>query len=1025
MSSYAELQVTSNFSFLRGGSHPPELVLRAHELGLAAIAITDRNTLAGVVRAHAAAKEIGLRFVVGARLDFRDGPSVLAFPTDRAAYGRLSALLTTGKRRAPKGQCHLRVADLLGVGDGLRLVALAPERLDAAYGQHLLRLADRFPGAVDLAAHCLHRADDARRLALLGALADWAKLPLLATNEVLAHGAERRALLDVLTCVREGCTLAEAGLRLGANAERHLKSAEEMARLFRERPDALARTVELAGLCRFSLDDLDYEYPAELPEEGVGPQQKLEQLAWRHAGERYGSAIPEGIRALLEKELALIARLDYARYFLTVYDIVRFARERRILCQGRGSAANSALCFVLGITAVDPARTELLFERFVSAERREPPDIDLDFEHERREEVIQYVYAKYGRDHAGIVGAVTTYGPRSALRDVGKALGLSGETIARIGVAANEAASGVLDEAALRRAGLAPEDAGVRRTLALAAALVGFPRHLSQHSGGFVIARSALSSLVPIENAAMAGRTAVEWDKDDLADLGMLKIDLLGLGVLTSLQKGLELLRIHYGVERELHEIADEDRQVYEMLCRGDAIGVFQVETRAQLAMLPRLRPRRFEDLVAQVAIVRPGPIRGDMVHPYLRRRNGAESIELPTEALRRLLGRTHGVPLFQEQVMRLAIEVAGFTPAEANRLRRAVSGARQESLAALRSRFVEGMVAGGCERSLAARWFEQIEGFGTYAFPESHAASFALITYASAWLKCHYPAVFACALLNCQPMGFYAPAQLVRDAEMHGVRVLPVDVAHSDWDCTLEPDGAGFALRLGFRQISGFRREEARRLIEARRRGDGPTMQRLWGEAGVAKAAIEKLADADAWSSCGLGRRAAQWAAKGLVDPRLPLFHAEAERRQIALPAMSRGEEVREDYHHLQLSLKQHPAALLREQLTKREIVPAACLATLAARRSIKVAGLVIDRHRPETKSGVLFLTLEDETGIVSTVIRARVFARCRRAVLGGQLLEVEGHVERDESGRVAQLVAEQVTDLSPELDRVTTAGA
>jgi error-prone DNA polymerase len=1025
MSRYAELQVTSNFSFLRGGSHPPELVLRAHELGLAAIAITDRNTLAGVVRAHAAAKDLGIRLVVGARLDFLDGPSVLGFPRDRAGYGRLSELLTLGKRRALKGQCHLRIGDLLDGGDGLRLVALAPERPDRAYGQHLLRLADRFPGAVDLAAHCLHGGDDARRLEELGALADWAKLPLVATNDVLAHSAERRALLDVLTCIREGCTVAGAGLGLAANAERHLKSAEEMARLFRERPDALARSVELAELCRFSLDELDYEYPAEIPDDGVSAQQKLEQLAWRHAGERYRSGVPQVMRALLEKELELIARLDYARYFLTVYDIVRFARERRILCQGRGSAANSALCFVLGITALDPARTELLFERFVSAERCEPPDIDLDFEHERREEVIQYVYAKYGRDHAGIVGAVTTYRPRSALRDVGKVLGLSVETIGRLGVAANEASSGILDDEALRRAGLAADDPGVRRTLALAAELVGFPRHLSQHSGGFVIARSSLSSLVPIENAAMAGRTAIEWDKDDLADLGMLKIDLLGLGMLSCLRKSLDLLRSHYGIDRALHEIADEDAQVYDMLCRGDAIGVFQVETRAQRAMLPRLRPRRFHDLVAQVAIVRPGPIQGDMVHPYLRRRHGAERIELPTEALRRVLGRTLGVPLFQEQVMRLAIEVAGFTPAEANRLRRAVSGSRQESLAELRSRFVDGMVAGGCERGLAEHWFQQIEGFGTYAFPESHAASYALLAYASAWLKCHYPAVFACALLNCQPMGFYAAAQLVRDAEMHGVTVRPVDVAESDWDCTLEPYDGGFTLRLGFRQITGFRREDAERLIAARRRGDAVTIKRLWGDAAIAKAAIAKLADADAWSSAGLGRRAAQWAASGLFDARLPLVGAMVEARPVALPAMSSGEEVRADYHHLQLSLKHHPAVLLREELTRRGVVTSAGLAGVLARGPVKVAGLVIDRQRPETKSGVLFLTLEDETGMVSVVVRARIFALNRRAVLVAELVEVEGHIERDESGAVAQLVAGRITDLSQELERLTMAGA
>ncbi len=668
---YAELQVTSNFSFLRGASHPDELVLRAHELGLSAIAVTDRNTLAGVVRAHAAAKEAGLRFVVGARLDFTDGPSLLAFPTDRAAYGQLTQLLTDGKRRAKKGECLLTLEDLLVSGDGLRIVALPPEQPDRFYADHLHALARHFPGAVSLAAHHLCRGDDERRIARLGELADWAKTPLVATNDVHYHLPERRPLQDVLTCVREGCAIDRAGFRLDANAERHVKSPAEMARLFRARPDAIARTLEIAEACSFSLDDLKYEYPAEALPDDCTPQQMLERLVWRHAEERYAAGVPAKTKALLEKELDLIGRRDYARYFLTIYDIVKFAKDENILCQGRGSAANSAVCFVLGITAVDPERIDVLFERFISVERQEPPDIDVDFEHERREEVIQHIYEKYGRDRAGIVASVISYRSKSALRDIGKALGLSEDVIGALaGALWRRDINGKLPGRYIREVGLDPADPTIQLTLDLTKQLHGFPRHLSQHPGGFVLTGSPLSHVVPIENAAMADRTFIEWDKDDLDKLGILKIDVLALGMLTCLRKGLALLAKHHDVRQELHTIPQEDPAVYDMICEADTVGVFQIESRAQMTMLPRLRPRTFYDLVVEVAIVRPGPIQGDMVHPYLRRRAGKEEVDFPSDALKEVLGKTLGVPLFQEQAMRIAMVGAGFTSEEANQLR-------------------------------------------------------------------------------------------------------------------------------------------------------------------------------------------------------------------------------------------------------------------------------------------------------------------------------------------------------------------
>ncbi len=1043
---YAELQVTSNFSFLRGASHPHELVETAARLGLAAIALTDRSSLAGVVRAHVAAKEAGLRFVVGTRLDLQKSPSagegwggaspclsLLVYPTDRAAYGRLARLLTLGKRRAPKGQCHLSLDDLLDHGEGQIVVALPPGAFREAQGEGfaaaLRRLADAFPGRAYLAGHCLYRGDDVRRLAALADLAGRCGTPLVATNDVHMHVPERRPLQDVLTCIREHCTLDEAGYRLFANAERHLKPPAEMARLFADHPDAVARTVEIAERCRFNLDDLRYEYPTELTAEGRTPQQELVHLARTGADRRYPGGVPEKVRAMLEDELRLIEQLGYAPYFLTVHDIVRFAERRGILCQGRGSAANSVVCYCLGITAVDPTRIDLLFERFVSTERNEPPDIDVDFEHHRREEVIQYIYEKYGRDRAGLAATVICYRGRSAVREVGKALGLSADTVGALAGAVWSWDSEGPAAEQVRELGLDPESPRLAATLALTRQLIGFPRHLSQHVGGFVMTRGPLEELVPIENAAMPGRTVVEWDKDDLDALGILKVDVLALGMLTCLAKGLALLKRHHGRDLSLATVPAEDPAVYEMLCRADAIGVFQVESRAQMTMLPRLKPREFYDLVIEVAIVRPGPIQGDMVHPYLRRRQGKEPVEMPP-ALEPVLAKTLGVPLFQEQAMRIAIVAAGFSPEDADRLRRAMATFRHVgTVHTFRERFIQGMIANGYDPEFAQRCFKQIEGFGTYGFPESHAASFALLVYVSAWLKCVHPAAFAAALLNSQPMGFYAPAQIARDAREHGVEVRPVDVNHSRWDCTLETvEGMSSpALRLGFRQVKGLAQRDAERIVAARGPLPYPDIETLWRRSGVSPAALERLAEADAFGSLDLDRRRALWAVRRLGDAPLPLFSAAGitvEGRPeptVALPVATRGEEVLGDYASLRLSLKDHPLALLRAELTAEGIVPARDLAVLPPNGRATVAGLVLVRQRPGTASGVIFMTLEDETGVANLVVWPQIFERFRRPALRAVLMVARGRLQRE--GEVIHLVADRLADRSDRL-RALAAG-
>ena len=1037
---YAELQVTSNFSFLRGGSHPDELAITAAALGLSAMAITDRNSLAGAVRAHSAAKAAGIRLIVGARLDLQMdlqaganascALSLLCFPTDRAAYGRLSRLLTVGRRRAPKGECWLTLEDVFAHDQGQIFIILPPCEPDRAFGIQAGQLGQRWPGRCYLAGHYLYSGDDRRRLARLAGLAAAAGTPLVATNDVHYHSSGRRPLQDVLTCIREHCTLAGAGFRLDANAERHLKGAAEMARLFAAYPDAVARTAAVAERCRFSLDELRYEYPAEPVPAGRTAQQELTRLTWLGAHERYGREIAPGVADLLRHELKLIGELDYAPYFLTVHDIVRFARARGILCQGRGSAANSAVCYCLGITAVDPSRLDLLFERFISAERDEPPDIDVDFEHERREEVIQYVYEKYGRERAGMTATVISYRAKSAIREVGKALGLSLDAVGALAGNVWGWGGDQVEGDKVREIGLNPDDPTVAMAIRLARELTGFPRHLSQHVGGFVITRGPLSEVVPITNAAMEDRTVIEWDKNDLDALGILKIDLLSLGMLTCIRKGFDLIEKHHGRKLNLASVPAEDEAVYDMLCRADSIGVFQVESRAQMTMLPRLRPRNFYDLVIEVAIVRPGPIQGDMVHPYLRRRAGKERVDFPSRDLEEVLGKTLGIPLFQEQAMRIAIVAAGFTPSEADRLRRAMATFRHTgTIHTFRSKMIEGMAARGYERDFAERCFKQIEGFGEYGFPESHAASFALLVYISAWMKHHYPAVFACALLNSQPMGFYAPAQIVRDAREHGAEVRPVDINHSDWDCTLESGAkpaAPPALRLGLRQIRHFRETAAEVLVAARGGGyAGP--EDLWRRTGLDAGALEKLADGDAWRSTGLDRRGALWALKRLKQPELPLFaaaqirppSADAPREAaVALPDMPIGEQVVQDYANLRLSLKDHPLRLLRPVLAARKIIENEDLPTLAQGARVTVAGLVLVRQRPGTAQGVIFITIEDEGAVANIIVRPPVFESYRRVVLSARLLAARGRVERE--GLVIHLLAEELIDLSEELDRL-----
>jgi error-prone DNA polymerase len=1023
---YVELQVTSNFSFLEGGSHARELVNRAIELGHPAIAVTDRNSLAGIVRAYSACKDRPIALIVGCRLDFQEGRSLLCFPQDRAAYGRLCELLTLGRRRAPKGECHLSYEDFLAHGEGQIAVALAPADIEPDFNRFLIRLRQDFPQHAYLALSHLYQGQDSGRLYDLSRLAAQVGLPIVATNDVLYHIPARKALQDVLTCIRHGCTIEEAGFRLSANGERHLKPAEEMQRLFRDHPEAITNTLRIAAACRFKLDELKYEYPDEVIGPGETAQQTLERLTLEGAARHYPQGIPEKVRKQINRELKIVEGLNYAPYFLTVASIVAYAKEREILHQGRGSAANSVICYCLDITAVNPEESNLLFERFISEARNEPPDIDVDFEHERREEVIQHIYTKYGRHRTGIAATVICYRSRAAIRDVGKVMGLSIDTINALSRAIWGWSNKGATDTEIRQAGLNPSEPRLRATIELAGELIGFPRHLSQHVGGFVISRGPLSSLVPIENAAMENRTIVQWDKDDLETLHMMKVDILALGMLSCLRRAFDMLRQHYDIDLDLKSIPQNDSKVYDMLSQADTIGVFQVESRAQMSMLPRLKPQNYYDLVIEVAIVRPGPIQGDMVHPYLRRRAGLEKVNYENPALEEVLKKTLGIPLFQEQAMQIAMVAANFTANEADELRRSMATFKNEgNVARFEAKLVEGMVQNGYSRDFAMRCFNQIKGFGTYGFPESHAASFALLVYVSAWIKYHYPDVFAAALLNSQPMGFYAPAQIIGDAQKHGIEIRAVDINHSSWDNTLEPNGNRHAVRLGFRQAKGLPQKAIENQL-LKHRGDGYCqVADLTQRAGLDPAIIAKLAEADAFRSIDLDRRQALWSVMALEQDDLPLFAGTdampADRdRSVSLPLMPVSQHVIEDYRAMALSLKQHPVAFLRSKLSGRGIISTEELNNVRPGKIVMVAGLVLVRQRPGSASGTVFVTLEDEYGIVNLVNWPMVFEQHRGTIMGAKLLACRGRLQRegDAPHVVTHVVAEKLYDLTNMLD-------
>jgi len=1157
---FVELGLMSCFTFLRGASDAVDLVMTARELGYDAIGIADANSMAGVVRIHTEAKTLKLRPLIGCRIETVEGFAFLAYPIDRDAYGRLCRLISAGRMGTldggwqAKGVCEISLAMLAAHAEGVQLILLPPSDLDAEFtvevesnvipfpnlrhpgsragvplvsgavqegngtpdqvrgdeerkakfrgmfSDVLLHLTKQLPTLCHLAASYLYAGDDIARIDRLDALAKANGLALLATNDVHYHAPERRPLQDVMTAIRHKTTVAEAGHLLHANGERHLKSSAEMQRLFERWPHAIAAAREVADACQFSLDELKYEYPRKGYPAGLTADDYLAQLTWQGAEWRYPAGVRADVKATLKRELALIGKLNIAPYFLTIKEIVDFARAQQppILCQGRGSAANSAVCFCLGITEVDPVEHQLLFDRFISEERSEPPDIDVDFEHERREEVIQHIYREYGRDRAGLCATVIHYRPRMAIREVGKAMGLSEDVT---GVLARTVWGGYgneIDEEHVRReTGLDLSDPHLRRVLKLTEQMIGMPRHLSQHVGGFILTDKLLTETVPIGNGAMPERSFIEWDKDDIDDLGIFKVDVLALGMLTCIRKALDLLEAHHGRALTLATVPQEDPAVYDMLCKGDSVGVFQVESRAQMNMLPRLRPREFYDLVVEVAIVRPGPIQGDMVHPYLKarkaQREGKAQLALPGPApehgladeLSSILNRTYGVPIFQEQAMKIALDAAKFSPAEANQLRKAMATFRSRGMVhAHEEKMVGRMVARGYDPEFAQRCFNQIKGFGEYGFPESHAASFAHLVYVSAWLKCHYPAAFAAALLNSQPMGFYAPAQIVRDAAEHGVTVLPVDVNHSEWDCTLEEIGSredaetrreegvdaenaeeleiaenrkapqafhtlelrrGFAasasslrslqplrepeiaLRLGLRQVDGLPEHIAAQLVAARQAGGAfGDVGELRDRARIGPAHIERLAAADCFGSLAIPRRQALWHARTLIGaPELPLFAAArereegAERQATALPAMPLSEEVIADYQTQRLSLKAHPMSFLRAGLTARGFVRAADLKTRKSRSMINLAGVVLIRQRPGSAKGVVFITLEDETGVANLVIWPDTMERYRKVIMGARLIEVRGRVETEEG--VIHVIAAHLVDATSELNKLS----
>jgi error-prone DNA polymerase len=1056
--SYAEIGITTNFSFLRGGSHPQAYVHRASELRLPVIGIADHNTLAGVVRAY---KELGNpevkykpKLLIGSRLVFMDDTSdILVYPRDREAYGRLCRLLTRGKRvdDTDMGECHLKLDDLLEFAEGQLLVLTLPHRFETAKALKVLdRLKHSRADGVWLAASLLYRGDDKRRLVRLHRLAAAARVPLLATNEVLYHHPARRPLQDVLTCIREKTTIDAIGKRLEANAERHLKPAHEMARLFRDVPEAIAETMRFAGRVHFSLAQLKYQYPDEPVPPGKTAQRHLEDLTWAGAHKKFPVRISPKTKKVLHKELRLIRKLKYAHYFLTVHDIVWYARDQKILCQGRGSAANSAVCYVLGVTSVDPTKVDLLFERFISKERLEPPDIDVDFEHSRREEVMQYVYRRYGRHRAAIIATVIHYRPRSAIRDVGKALGLTEDVTAALADTVWGSWGEGLNDMQVRQAGLDPGNSMVGLAVELATELIEFPRHLSQHVGGYVLTQDRLDTYVPIGNAAMDDRTFIEWDKDDVDALNMMKVDVLALGMLTCIRKCFDLIADHKGRRYELATIPQDEKPVYDMLCRGESLGVFQVESRAQMNMLPRLKPRKFYDLVIEVAIVRPGPIQGDMVHPYLRRRNKLEEVNYPSpspahgdkDELYKVLHKTLGVPLFQEQAMRIAIEAAKFTSEEANGLRRAMATFRNVgTIGKFESKMVNNMIDRGYDPAFAKSCFDQIKGFGSYGFPESHAASFAQLVYVSSWLKHFHPDAFACGLLNSQPMGFYAPAQIVGDARKNDVKVREIDVSFSHAQNTLEEQsGTYHALRLGFRQIDGFKwadpdeeflrqksgkpkaEDWAERIVAARTRRPFTSLEDFARDTALPKRALILLADADAFRSIGLDRRAALWAVRRLPDDvPLPLFEIATAREQPdekaqPLPDMPLPEQVVADYQTIRLSLKGHPMEFLRPMFTQENVVACTAVSHANDKKRVRCAGVVLVRQRPGSAKGVVFMTLEDETGIANIVVWPKVMERFRKEVMGARLILVEGYIQSSPE-QVTHLVAQRLFDRSHDL--------
>ncbi|MFK0385738.1 error-prone DNA polymerase [Agrobacterium sp. NPDC090273] len=1032
---YAELQVTTHFSFLRGASSCDELFEQAAHLGIEALGIVDRNSLAAIPRAYEAAKNNGVRLVIGCRLDLEDDLSVLVYPMDRAAYGRLCRLLSIGKKRAGKGKCILEWADLVEWGEG-QIVVLLADLADELCTLRLRRLRAAFGDRAYMALSLRRRPNDQMRLYELSNMAAAAGVPTVVTNDVLFHVPERRMLQDVVTCIRHNCTIDEAGFRRERHADRYMKPPQEMHRLFPRYSEALARSLEIAKRCRFSLEELAYQYPEERSLPGLTAQEALEKLVKEAVPRRYPHGLPDKVDKALKHELALIGKLEYAPYFLTVNAIVRFARSKDILCQGRGSAANSVVCYVLGITSIDPLKVDLLFERFVSEERREPPDIDVDFEHQRREEVIQWVYDSYGRDKAALCSVVTRYRSRGALRDVGKVLGLPEDMTKLIASQVWRWSDGV-NEGQVKELNLNMEDRRLQLAFELANQLVGAPRHHSQHPGGFVLTHDRLDELVPIEPAAMDDRQIIEWDKDDIDIVKFMKMDCLALGMLSCMKRGFDLLEARTNKRYDLASVPADDPETYAMIQKADTLGTFQIESRAQMSMLPRLKPTEFYDLVIQVAIVRPGPIQGDMVHPYLRRREGKEPEHYPKEELRAVLGKTKGVPLFQEQAMRVAIECAGFSPGKADQLRRAMATFKNVgTISKFRQDLIDGMVKRGYDADFAERIFKQLEGFGSYGFPESHAASFALIAYASSWLKCHHPDIFCVALLNSQPMGFYAPAQIVRDAQNHGVEVRPVCVNKSRFDCTLEPTGEKdakgdprFAVRLGMRLVKGLSNKHAAEIVACREDRDFASVDDLWRRAGVSSSALVCLAEADAFlPALELSRRQALWAIKALRDEPLPLFAAAASRENaviaeldepsVALRPMTDGGEVVQDYGHVGLTLREHPMSFLRADLARRRIVT--CRDAIRVRDGtwLETAGLVLVRQRPGSAKGVIFMTLEDETGIANAVLWVRTFEKYRRIVLSAGMVGIYGKIQRE--GDVVHLVAHRLTDLSEALASV-----